>query len=234
MKDNFDEDLRNKYLGEYDVDIENMNVAELLQKGKTSTKKKKLIYNRAALEKEIQSEKKNYSATTLRRANMKALLANFNKTGSMQSVWKGYLIHINDNVELPVEFEKRIKDEMIEIAKRYVGENNELFSSSQKDRFEKYNQVLCRGQILLELIDVARVEGINTAFGTIGEKYKGFPKSLAKPNPSLSNTQHLDAIDGKDSSESVINDSTKEEKEDSVRSLYYEFLNNKRIRPPKK
>jgi len=204
MQDKFDEELRNRYLNDYNVDIKYMGVDELLQESKKSTKKQKLIYRRAALEKLTKKQKSNVRAT--RSASMDSLLMNFLKTGSMQLVWQAYLHHIEERIELPIELQRRLQEEMIKIAKRATGEDGQIFSKSQKNRYSRHIHILKRSEILHKLIDEGLKVGMPKAYKRIANECQDPENSLYYPL--------MDEV--------------------SLNGLYRGLYNEQQIRPPKK
>lgn len=183
MKDNFDKELRNKYVEKYDVDIENMNVKELLLKGKGEKSKNKLIYNSAALEKHIFLLKSNYNQIAKRRGDMQSLLTYFKEdiTKNEHVVWEGYLLHVKDKVKLPKEFEEIIQKEFIKIATEYAGMNSESTSSYRKKKYDEYFQIVLRAESLLDVITlvIEKKSNLDTEYNTVGAE-KGISSSLLK------------------------------------------------------
>lgn len=206
MQDKFDEELRSRYLEDYKVDIEFMDAEELLQKSKKFTKKKKLTYRRAALEKITRTVKQEYKARTIRRVRMDTLLKNFLKTGSMQIVWKAYLLHVEKNIALPDEFQRRLKEEMVKIAETVIGEDNEKFTKTQKNKYIRYNHILKRSEILQKLIDEGLKVGMPKAY-----------KRVAKECQDSENPLYYPLMD-----------------DVSLEGLYRGLYNEQHIRPPKK
>jgi hypothetical protein len=207
MPNKFDEELRDRYINDYNVDIEYMGVDELLQKSKTSsTKKIKLTYRRAALEKITRAVKQEYKDRTIRRVRMDTLLKNFLKTGSMQIVWKAYLLHVEKNIDLPDEFQRRLKEEMIKIAETAIGEDNEKFTKIQRNKYIRYNHILKRSEILHKLIDEGLKVGMPKAYVRVANECQDPENPLYDPL--------MDDV--------------------GLKGLYRGLYNEQQIRPPKK